>query len=123
MMVTVMVTNETLNNSNGDKIEKDRKREKSVSQNAVKMVVEMCDEWKGTKANKQSDDGRTNERNDGQRKQGKCLYSRLPRFLSPERLMVLLSSPLVAFNARRPSRISSGSLIGLVNELRRRSRL
>jgi len=119
-MVTVMVTNETLNNNNGDKIERQKKR-KSVSQNAVKMVVEVwrMERYKG----KQTDDGRTNERNDGQKKQRKHLYSRLPRLLSLARLMVLLNSPLVAFNARKPSKISSGSLIGLVNELRRRSRL
>lgn len=59
----------------------------------------------------------------GEREREKQPYSRLSRLLSPERLIVLPSSLLAAFSDRRPSRISSGSLIGLVNELRRRSRL
>lgn len=59
-MVTVMVTNETLNNNNGDKNRERQGKRKSVSQNAIKMVVEV---WRmGRYKDKQTDGRRTNER-------------------------------------------------------------
>lgn len=65
-MVAVMVTNKTLNNSNGDKKRKIEKEEKCItkcSKNGRGGVVTNGEVQKGT--NNQTDDGRTNERNDG----------------------------------------------------------
>lgn len=60
-----MVTNKTLNHSNGDKKRKTEKEEKCITKCSKNGRGGVTNGKVQRGTNKQTDDGRTNERNDG----------------------------------------------------------